>query len=65
METNNQCPRCGIGRLRAWNELSDEEREVVRRLPGSAEYFLEVRQRTHRWCPRCWHEEGPGVTQDA
>ena len=32
METSNQCPRCGVGRLRAWNELSDEEREVVQRL---------------------------------
>ena len=65
MDTSNQCPRCGIGRLRAWNELSDEEREVVQRLPASADYSLEVRQRTHRWCARCWYEEGAGGAVDA
>jgi len=65
METSNQCPRCGTGRMRAWNELSDEEREVVRRLPASADYSPEVRQSTNRWCPRCWYEERPWVTQNA
>ena len=65
METSNQCPRCGLGRLRAWNDLSDEEREVVQRLPASAEYSLEVRQRMHRWCVRCWYEEGAGGAIDA
>lgn len=61
METSNQCPRCGAGRLRGLNELTDEEREVVRRLPASADYSLEVRQSTHRWCTRCWYEERSGV----
>ncbi|HMG72444.1 MAG TPA: hypothetical protein VK582_03005 [Pyrinomonadaceae bacterium] len=65
METNNQCPRCGVGRLRAWSELSDEEQELVQRLPASADYSLDVRQRTHRWCPRCWYEEGSGGAIDA
>ena len=60
MDTNNQCPRCGVGRMRAWSELSDEEREVVRRLPASADHSLEVRQSTHRWCARCWYEERNG-----
>ncbi len=36
------CPRCG-GRLRAWRELGEEEREVVRRLPASAEQATEER----------------------
>ena len=56
METNKQCPRCGTERLRAWSELSDEEREVVRRLPASADYSFDERKARHRWCPRCWHE---------
>jgi hypothetical protein len=60
METRNKCPRCDAGRLRAWNELSEEEREVVRRLPTSAEYSLGVRQSAHRWCTRCWYEESSG-----
>ena len=51
------CPRCGEGRLRSWSELSEEEREVVRRLPASADYSKAERQIGHRWCPRCWLEE--------
>jgi len=65
MGTSNQCLRCGAGRLREWNELSDEEREVVLRLPASADYSIELRQSTHRWCTRCWYEEGAGLTQNA
>jgi len=60
METSNRCPRCDGGRLRAWNELDDEEREVVKRLPASADYSLEARQARHRWCKRCWYEETGG-----
>ena len=30
MGTSNQCLRCGAGRLREWNELSDEERAAER-----------------------------------
>jgi hypothetical protein len=54
--SGNQCPRCGAARMRGWGELSDEEREVVRRLPASAEFSLEERKAIHRWCTRCWYE---------
>jgi ribosomal protein S27AE len=57
METSNQCPRCGGGRLRSWDKLTDEEREVVKRLPASADYSLDERQARHRWCARCWYED--------
>ena len=60
METNNKCPRCGEGRLLGWHSLSDEEREVVRRLPASAEYSFDQRKARHRWCRRCWYEESFG-----
>lgn len=50
------CPRCGA-RLRAWGELGEDEREVARRLPASADFTHEERARRHRWCVRCWHEE--------
>ncbi|HEY9285506.1 MAG TPA: hypothetical protein VIP46_18790, partial [Pyrinomonadaceae bacterium] len=33
---DNRCPRCSSARLRAWGELTDDEREVVRRLPAAA-----------------------------
>jgi alpha-ketoglutarate-dependent taurine dioxygenase len=65
MSVSRQCPRCGTGQMRAWNELSDEEREVVRRLPAAADYSLEERQGSRQWCTRCWYEEGSGVRQDA
>lgn len=54
---DDTCPRCGEGRLRKWYELSGEEREVVRRLPGSATYPFRERVTMHRWCNLCWHEE--------
>ena len=50
------CPRCGEGRLRAWRELSEEEREVVARLPASADHPVEERSALHRWCTICWYE---------
>jgi hypothetical protein len=55
MNTEDKCPRCGEGRLREWQELSEDEREVVKRLPGSAEYSAAERT-AHRWCTRCWFE---------
>jgi len=54
--SQDTCPRCGVGHLRAWRELSEEEREVVRRLPASAEQTIDERIARHRWCARCWHE---------
>lgn len=55
--TQNICPRCGAARLRSWGELSDEEREVARRLPAATDFNSGERERTHRWCVRCWFEE--------
>lgn len=65
MELSNQCPRCGERRLRAWSDLSEEEREVVRRLPASADYAPEERKATHRWCTRCWYEASSGAPHNA
>jgi hypothetical protein len=59
------CPRCGAKRLRAWSELTDEQREVARRLPASADFKIEERAARHRWCVRCWHEETRDATRDA
>jgi ribosomal protein S27AE len=63
MENDNPCPRCGAGRLRAWSELSGEEQELVKRLPASADFSLEERKASHRWCSRCWHETGGGAAR--
>jgi len=45
--------------MKAWNELSDDERFLAERLPDSSE-FTEAERRRHLFCPRCWLEEPPG-----
>jgi hypothetical protein len=64
-QSQAQCPRCGVARLRSWNELSDEEREIVRRLPASADYSLDERRAAHRWCTNCWYEETESLPIEA
>lgn len=59
---NKRCPKCGENTLRTWDELGDDEREIVRRLPGSADYSADERKSLHQWCTLCWHEELPGET---
>jgi ribosomal protein L32 len=56
-QDGERCPRCGEGRLRRFDQLSEEEREVARRLPASADYASGERQTMHRWCTKCWYEE--------
>lgn len=62
MIMNNQCPRCYEGVLLRWAELSDEEKEIVKRLPPSVDYATPERESSHRWCTRCWHEITTGET---
>jgi hypothetical protein len=57
MSNKSRCPKCGQENLRTWEQLSEDEREVVKRLPGSADYQFSERRTRHRWCTRCWHEE--------
>jgi len=61
MRSQDSCPRCEKRGLKRWDALNDEEREVVKRLPGSAELSLSERQASHRWCTRCWWEEKPST----
>jgi hypothetical protein len=57
VNAERRCPRCHEGVMRTWEELNDEEQEVVRRLPASADFPEATRKATHRWCTRCWQEE--------
>ena len=66
MSGKQTCPRCEKPGLKTWDELNDEEREVVKRLPLSAQYPLAERQANHRWCTRCWFEDiSTGFTRSA
>ncbi len=62
MSYKNKCPRCGEERLKSWSELSDDEQEIVKRLPGAVEYTAAQRI-THRWCTRCWFEATEDVAE--
>lgn len=63
MTRQQKCPRCEKRGLKSWTELNDEEREVVKRLPMSADYSLSERQTSHRWCTRCWFEDTGSPTE--
>ena len=66
VEKRDSCPRCdALLSLRAWGELDEAEREVVRRLPASAVFSFAEREARHRWCVRCWHEETRGAQREA
>lgn len=60
MIMNKKCPKCYEGVLRGWHELSEDEREVVKRLPASADYEAAERESLHQWCTRCWFESRGG-----
>jgi hypothetical protein len=64
-QARDACPRCGDGRMRVWYELTEDEREVVTRLPASADATLEERAARRRWCTRCWHEETGAEEREA
>jgi len=57
MDIENRCPRCERGRLKPWSELSGDEQEAAKRLPGSVGIPMTERQTTHRWCTECWYED--------
>ncbi len=50
------CPKCHFPKLKSWDELSDEQKFLVERLPASAEYSPDQRKK-HRFCERCWFED--------
>lgn len=49
------CSRCGMPKLKTWEELSGEQKFLVERLPLSAEFSLEQRKK-HLFCINCWNE---------
>jgi len=49
------CPKCQFPAMKSWNELTDEQKMLVERLPMSANLKLEQRKK-NLFCPRCWFE---------
>jgi hypothetical protein len=50
------CPKCHSPKMKTWNELNDEQKFLVERLPLNTEFSLEQRKK-HCFCERCWFEE--------
>jgi hypothetical protein len=42
--------------MKSWEELSDEQKFLIERLPLNAEFSRKQRKK-HRFCERCWFEE--------
>jgi hypothetical protein len=42
--------------MKTWEELNEEQKMLVERLPLSARLSLEQR-RKNLFCPRCWFEQ--------
>jgi ribosomal protein S27AE len=56
LENEQICPKCGSHRLKAWHDLTADEKFLAERLPLSTEYTAAERKK-HRFCTRCWFEE--------
>ena len=51
---SNKCPKCDYKKLKNWDELSEEEKMVVK--VKHSDFPIEQRKK-HRFCVRCWFEE--------
>jgi len=49
------CPQCGSEKIKAWQDLTGEQKFLVERLPLSSEFSMEERKGNF-WCVRCWNE---------
>ncbi len=57
------CPRCGSLKMKTWDDLTDDEQFLAKRLPMSADY-TPAERKMHRYCTQCWFEScetGPRV----
>ena len=50
------CPQCGAPKMKKWQELTEEQKFLVERLPLNTDYTPDQRKK-HRFCERCFFEE--------
>lgn len=53
--SEKKCPKCQSASMKAWSELTDEQKFLVERLPGNVDFTTDERKK-HRFCTRCWFE---------
>ena len=50
------CPRCAAPKMKSWEDLTDEQKFLVERLPLNTAFTPDERKK-HRFCERCFFEE--------
>jgi ribosomal protein S27AE len=51
---NKICSNCGSLKFKKWEQLSEDEKFLVNRLPDSQRFSLEQRKK-QRFCGRCFY----------
>jgi RNase P subunit RPR2 len=46
------CKNCGSMKFKTWEDLTDDEKFIIERLPDNSEFTIEQRKK-HRFCKRC------------
>lgn len=57
--TDRHCANCGSAKQKAWRELGEEERTIVRRLPSEIGVGDEERE-GRMFCARCLYRSPAG-----
>lgn len=55
IKTENFCPRCGSPKMKSWDELTEDQKFLIEKMPLSADFTPEERKK-HRFCERCLFE---------
>ena len=54
----SQCPRCNSMKVRAWNELNEDQQYLISCLPDFEDLAMsEIR--ASRFCTNCWYRPAP------
>ena len=54
--SEKMCPKCHSPKMKTWEDLTDEQKFLLERLPAASKFSSEERKR-HRFCERCLFEE--------
>jgi hypothetical protein len=49
------CSNCGSMKFKIWEDLTDDERFLIKKLPQNTEFTSEQRKR-HLFCNRCLYD---------
>ena len=60
LDSRTICPKCGNVTLTWWDDLDDDQKMLVEKLPASVDYSM-LERKKHRFCTRCWYEMKPGA----